>query len=532
MAFFAVQGVSMHFRGIVALDNISTTMSAGEIRGIIGPNGAGKSTLLNVISRFYKPSHGAVYLEGTNLSRLPAHAVSSQGVARTFQNLEIFPTMTVLDNVLVGDHTRQHTGVWGAVLGPPWARREAAHARDRAMDMLRTVGIETLWFRPARELSFGQRRLLEIARALISKPKLLLLDEPVSGLSPPVLERLIEVILQYRATYNMAIVLVEHVIKVVLDVCQSVTVLDHGAIIAEGPADTISHDPLVVQAYLGQHLEKRQTHNVFLSASVQQQPTLPQEVHTPSVTAEAVPQRAASTQPVLLEVTEIDSAYGQLQVLHQVSLRLHQSESVALLGGNGSGKSTLLRTISGMIRPQRGQVLFAGHPLQGRRPDIIVRLGVIHVTQGRDIFPTLSVWENLRMGAYCRHHTSAIAADLERVYTYFPILYERRRQYAGYLSGGEQQMLAIGRGLMARPQLLLLDEPSASLAPLVVDDIFTKLATMHGDGLPLLIVEQNVSAALAIASYVYVLRHGTIVTHGKPETMQQGETLRQAYLGR
>jgi ABC-type branched-subunit amino acid transport system ATPase component len=514
----------MYFHGIAALRDIHTTMAAGEIRGLIGPNGAGKSTLLNIISRFYTPSRGTVWLDGMPLSRLPVHAVTRHGVSRTFQNLELFEAMTILDNVLVGDHTQQRSGVWGAALRPPWVRREAREARDRAMAMLQMVGLEALWYRPARDLSFGQRRLLELARALVARPKLLLLDEPASGLSPPVLQRLIEVILQHRESYNMAILLVAHVIKIVHDVCQSVTVLDSGEVIAEGPPEVIRHDPRVIKAYLGQPISQSFATTATRPATATHQ--------TPSAHNVQHGSRPTAIHPVMLEVAGVDSYYGPLQVLAQVSLRAHHGEVVALLGGNGSGKSTLLRTISGFVRPRCGTITVAGRPVQGQRPDLIVRHGVIHIPQGREIFPMLTVLENLYMGAYRRREPAAIARDLERVYTYFPILAERAAQYAGYLSGGEQQMLAIGRGLMAQPTLLLLDEPSASLAPLVADNIFRTLAAMKTDGFPLLIVEQNVRAALAIADYVYVLRHGTIVTQGMPEALQQGELLYRAYLGR
>jgi branched-chain amino acid transport system ATP-binding protein len=204
---------------------------------------------------------------------------------------------------------------------------------------------------------------------------------------------------------------------------------------------------------------------------------------------------------------------------------------VALLGGNGSGKSTVLRTISGFVNPRRGEIIFADQPLHGQRPDRIVRQGVIHVPQGREIFPELTVLENLNMGAYRSPNARHVAADLDRVYSYFPILAERAKQYAGFLSGGEQQMLAIGRGLMAQPKLLLLDEPSSSLAPLVIESIFAKLVQMNADGITVMLVEQNVSAALAIADYVYVLRDGRIVAAGNADTLQQGGTLHQAYLG-
>jgi branched-chain amino acid transport system ATP-binding protein len=242
--------------------------------------------------------------------------------------------------------------------------------------------------------------------------------------------------------------------------------------------------------------------------------------------------RVSAGTPVVLDIAGVDSYYGPLQVLRHVSLRVHAGEIVALLGGNGSGKSTLLRTVSGLVRPRRGTILFTGQPIQGRRPERLVRHGLIHVPQGRDIFPYLTVAENLRLGAYRCQDAAAVAAELERVYTFFPILRQRAKQYAGFLSGGEQQMLAIGRGFMARPALLLLDEPSASLAPLVIDEIFARLVDLNAAGIALLIVEQHVSAALAVADYVYVLREGTIVAQGRPDTLQQDGRLQRAYLGR
>jgi ABC-type branched-subunit amino acid transport system ATPase component len=522
MTFLTVQGVSLRFGGVVALHDVNLTVAAGEIHGVIGPNGAGKSTLVNVISRFYAPSRGTVWLDGVELTRLPAHTVARQGVTRTFQNLELFETMTVLENVLVGDHTRQRAGFWGAALCTPWAMRSERQARARAMEMLREVGLEALWHRPARRLSFGQRKLLELARALVSRPKLLLLDEPASGLSPPVLRQFVDVVWRYSAAHGMAIVLIEHVIKLVHEVCAQVTVLEQGEVIATGTPTEIQHHPRVLLAYLGQQTPRPPGYARPHTANRVWQRAAPTRDLSP---------RVSSSAPVVLDITGVDSYYGPLQVLRHVSLRVHAGEIVALLGGNGSGKSTLLRTVSGLVRPRRGTVLFAGQHIQGRRPERIVRRGLIHVPQGRDIFPYLTVAENLRMGAYRCQDAATMAAELERVYTYFPILRQRARQYAGFLSGGEQQMLAIGRGFMARPALLLLDEPSASLAPLVIDEIFARLADLNATGIALLIVEQHVSAALAIADYVYVLREGTIVAQGRPDTLQQDGRLQRAYLG-
>jgi len=230
----------------------------------------------------------------------------------------------------------------------------------------------------------------------------------------------------------------------------------------------------------------------------------------------------------LLELARVEARYGPVKALHGVSLEVGEGEFVAVLGANGAGKTTTLRAVSGTVR-RSGDVIFKGAKLP-RRPDATARAGIAHVPEGRGTFSELSVWDNLRLGAYTRR--GSLKEDAQRVYKYFPRLEERKGQQAGTLSGGEQQMLALGRALMARPELVLLDEPSLGLAPLLVTEIFERLATMKTEeGMAVLVVEQNANLALAHAARAYVLEVGRVVVAGSSEELRANESVRRSYLG-
>jgi branched-chain amino acid transport system ATP-binding protein len=232
----------------------------------------------------------------------------------------------------------------------------------------------------------------------------------------------------------------------------------------------------------------------------------------------------------MLDLDAVEVGYGEIRALRGATLRVPEGQIAALLGANGAGKTTALRTISGLLRPSSGSVSMNGRRLDRLSPEEIVRHGVVQVPEGRRIFAGLTVLENLRMGAYCRR--GDLASDLERVYRYFPVLGNRTRQLGGSLSGGEQQMLAIGRALMARPRLLLLDEPSLGLSPKLVAEIFTIIRTINADGVTVLLVEQNAYQALSIAHYSYVLRVGRVVLEGTAEDLRGRNDVVRSYLGR
>jgi branched-chain amino acid transport system ATP-binding protein len=233
----------------------------------------------------------------------------------------------------------------------------------------------------------------------------------------------------------------------------------------------------------------------------------------------------------LLEVQDLTASYGITDVLHGLHFTVEEGGITTILGANGAGKTTTLRAVSGAVKTT-GTVRFRGERIDGKATEDIVRLGIAHVPEGRGTFVGLTVEENLRLGAYARREGKATSADYERVYTYFPVLAQRRRQLAGTLSGGEQQMLAVARALMLRPRLLLLDEPSLGLAPLIVREIFRIVrAINHDEGVSVLLVEQNAAIALALAGHAYVLETGRVVMSGPPAVLQRDDTIRRAYLG-
>ena len=233
----------------------------------------------------------------------------------------------------------------------------------------------------------------------------------------------------------------------------------------------------------------------------------------------------------LLEVTDLEVHYGKVQAIKGIDIRLEAADIITLIGANGAGKSTTLRTLSGLNRPTTGTILFEGERIDGLEPDRIVARGIAHVPEGRRVFPELTVLENLMTGAYLRRDGPSVRSDLDMVYGHFPRLRERRGQYAKTLSGGEQQMLAMGRALMAAPRLLLMDEPSIGLSPIMVQEIASIIGEIHRKGVPVVLVEQNASLALHLASYGYVLETGRIALHGPCEVLRENEHVRRAYLG-
>jgi branched-chain amino acid transport system ATP-binding protein len=490
----AVRDLAVSFGGVRAVRHLSFDAPAGTITSIIGPNGAGKSTALNAICGFYRPDAGTVKLGERTISALRAYQVPRAGIARTHQTSQLFDTMSVIDNILIA----LRRGRLGPLAQTPEHHREAA---DIAVSLLAFVGYAGALDQPAGALAHVDKRLVEIARALAVRPAVLALDEPAAGLNAADTAA-IEKLLRKLAAIGIAIILVEHDMELVMGVSSHVIVLDAGAKIAEGSPLEVAASPAVREAYLGvgEQAERRRTQPV----PAQEKP--------------------------LLSARSLSAGYGSTIVLRNAALDIAKGELVTVLGANGAGKTTLMRALSGLIRPIEGEVKFIGTRIDQLTGDRIARQGLTLVPEGRQVFPDLSVIDNLKLGAYARpraDETRMIEGMLER----FPALKTRRRQRAGLLSGGEQQMLVIARGLMARPEVLMLDEPSLGLAPKLLESLYDLIAELREEGTTILLVDQVATLALSVADRAYVLQTGTITQSGIAAEVGRDPALMHAYLG-
>jgi ABC-type branched-subunit amino acid transport system ATPase component/ABC-type branched-subunit amino acid transport system permease subunit len=490
------------FAGVLAVDSVDMSVQAGTIHAVIGPNGAGKTTLFNLIAGLVVPSAGRILLDGIDISRLSPEQRARQGIARTFQNLRVFPGMTVLENVLCGLHVRLSASLPAILSRRPSVRAEEAACVARARAMLDLVGLAAAADRLAGTLAYGDQRRLEIARALAAQPRLLLLDEPAAGMNPTETASLADLVARIR-DLGITVLLVEHDMGFVMGLCDRVTVLNFGRCIFDGAPAQARAAPDVVEAYLGR-----------------------QDGPPPRPRSAA---RAAG--PPLLACQGLSLGYGRTPVVHGLDLAVGAGRVVCLLGANGAGKTTTLRALSGLLRPAAGRIVFDGADITALPAPRIAALGLRHVPEGRQVFAGLSVADNLALGAWTGADRAETARRRAQVLDRFPRLRERLRQPAGTLSGGEQQMLAIGRALMGAPRLLLLDEPSMGLAPLFVAEIFAIIADLKAAGVTILLVEQNAAAALAVADDAYVLESGRLALHGPAAEVASNPAVAAAYFG-
>ncbi len=475
MSLLKAEGLSKRFGGLVAVDKVSFSIRPGEILGLIGPNGSGKSTTMSLVMGIVRPDSGKVLLDDVDITGWAPHRIAKQGLSIVFQHSRPLHRQTVLENIML------------ALLPDSLVRLIAdPQVEAKARDIAARVGLAEVANQLPDTLPFADLRRLELAKAIARDPKVLLIDEPFAGLTAPEMHAFSDLIATFRSE-GRAVMLVDHNVKGVRALVDRVLAMYVGQKIAEGDPDEVMSNAKVRSVYLGGSLDE---------------PVI-------KTTAMAV---AESAKP-LLSVQAISVHYGKAQALDKVGFEVHEGEFVSIVGLNGAGKTTLFNAISGFV-PYGGDIAWDGRSQHGRTPGAIARGGIVQCPESRELFGDMTVAENLGLGGQ-RLPKAELERELAWLFELFPVLGERRKQTARTLSGGEQQMLAIGRALMMKPRLLILDEPTLGLAPVVLDHISQALEVLRKETkITLVLGEQNVTFALKHSDRIYLLEHGQIVWQG------------------
>jgi branched-chain amino acid transport system ATP-binding protein len=505
----SVRGLGKSFGGVRAVDGLDFDVGVGEVLAMIGPNGAGKSTTFDMLGGQLAPDRGEVLLEGRSLAGLAPRAVARLGVGRTFQIAQTFSSATVLENVQLAllAHKRQVFSFW---------RAAATAHRDEAMALLARVGMAAAAARPCHELAYGDVKRVELALALAGSPKLLLMDEPTAGMPPAERLALMALVRELVSERALSVLFTEHSMDVVFGYADRILVLARGRLIAEGDAAAIRADVRVRDVYFGS--------GKTFEAAAPEAPSAPVSKPPP-----------AGPRPPLLQVQGLNAWYGGAHILYDVALEVGPGEVVALMGRNGAGKSTTLAAIMAMLERRSGTVRLNGQEVAGARPHHIARAGMGFVPEDRRIFTDLSVRENLEAGRqpprFWPDGRPAPEWSPERLYQLFPNLRAAQSRSAAHLSGGEQQMLSVARTLMGNPLMVLLDEPSEGVAPVIVEQLGHAILALKAAGVGILLSEQNMHFASWVADRAYVLEKGTIRLAASMADLMADEKARSQYLG-
>ena len=476
-ALLYLDGVHVSFDGFHAINNLSLMLEPGEMRAIIGPNGAGKTTMMDIITGKTKPDEGEVLFDGvTDLTRLDETRIAELGIGRKFQKPTVFESQTIEDNLLLALNVDQR--VKGTLF---W--RETKAESERIERVLETIRLKDARNRLAGSLSHGQKQWLEIGMLLAQDPKLLLVDEPVAGMTDVETHQTAELLKEINR--DKTIMVVEHDMTFVRELGVKVTCLHEGTVLAEGTIDQVSTNERVIEVYLGRliHAEGRQ-HQLY---------------------------------------------YGAAQALRGVSISAEPGKVTCVLGRNGVGKTSLLRAMVGQYPIAAGSITFDGTEISGLKPYERARRGIGFVPQGREIFPLLTVEENLKTGfGPLKREDRNIPDD---VFSLFPVLQSMLGRRGGDLSGGQQQQLAIGRALVMRPKLLLLDEPTEGIQPSIIKDIGRAITYLRSLGnIAIVLVEQYLDFACELGDNFAVMDRGAVKYACDRSKLDPGEISRQMAL--
>ncbi|MEO8740245.1 MAG: branched-chain amino acid ABC transporter ATP-binding protein/permease [Casimicrobiaceae bacterium] len=490
-----VQNLAKAFGGIHAVQDASLAVAERTLHALIGPNGAGKTTLFNLVSGLFRPDRGRVLLDGRDITGEAPHRIVAAGLSRSFQITNLFPALTLEENLRLAVQARDPSHFNG------WTRATSIEpVMRKTRELIRFLGVAGMERAEAGALSYGGQRLLDMGLALASAPRVLLLDEPLAGLAAAERERVANLV--KRISREIPVLMVEHDIDRVFALADRVTVMNEGRVLVDGTADDARNSSAVQEVYIG--------------------------AGTSALAAGARQHAVQETGRALLAVDSVDAYYGKSHILQRASLVAREREIVALLGRNGAGKSTLLKTIIGIVRAAEGRIALGDQELTRLPAAAIARLGVAYVPQGRGLFAGMSVRDNLELGRLKRRAGGVVWSE-EKIMEFFPRLKSRLDTPADFLSGGEQQMVAVARALSGQVRVLLLDEPFEGLAPAVVEELFEAFDKLRGE-VAMVIVEHNLDLVLALANRAYVLERGSVVYEGAAAALRNDLELRRRVL--
>ncbi|MCF3946531.1 ATP-binding cassette domain-containing protein [Acidiphilium iwatense] len=470
----AVSALHKRFGGLVAVKSLDFALYPGEILGLIGPNGSGKSTVMQMIMGVVRPTAGRIVLDGADIAGRPVFEIARAGVGIVFQHSRPLRLQTVIENILLGLLPDRIDG-----LRPP------PGAVDRARIIAEECGLGAVLDRLPATLPFADLRRMELAKAIARDPRVVLIDEPFAGLTRAEVQDFSALISRFR-DQGRAVMLVDHNVKSIASLADRVLALYLGEKIAEGSPEAVMRNETVRRVYIGGGIETHER-----------------------------PEAEIAARKALLKVDNLSLFYGKAQALDDVSLTVHAGEFVSIVGLNGAGKTSLFNAISGLV-PYRGTIAWDGVVRGRESAAVIARSGIVQCPETRELFGAMSVADNLDLAA--QHlDPREVAERREWLFGLFPILKARGGQEARTLSGGEQQMLAIARSLMMKPRLLILDEPTLGLAPVILGQLSEALGVLRATtDITVLLGEQNVTFALPHADRVYMLEHARIVWQGGP----------------